>query len=105
VAAEPGCVFTTEATHRLISGLFIVEDRDAQSLKGIEQPVQLYRIVRPSGVRGRFKAAARGLTPFVGREERLLLRRWRRVHDGEGQTALIVGEAGIGNSRLVHMSI
>ena len=83
----------------------MVEDRGAQALKGIERPVQLYRVVQPSGVRGRLEAAAasRGLTPFVGREDelRLLMNRWERALEGEGQVALIVGEAGIGKSRLV----
>ena len=83
----------------------MVEDRGAQALKGIERPVQLYRVVQPSGVRGRLEAAAaaRGLTPFVGREDelRLLMNRWERALEGEGQVALIVGEAGIGKSRMV----
>jgi class 3 adenylate cyclase len=104
-AAEPGTVVITEAVHRLVSGLFVVEDRRAQALKGIERPVQLYRVVQPSGVRGRLEAvaASRGLTPFVGREDelRLLMSRWERAHEGEGQVALIIGEAGIGKSRLV----
>ena len=104
-AAEPGTVVITEAVHRLVSGLFVVEDRGTQALKGIERPVQLYRVVQPSGVRGRLEAAAaaRGLTPFVGREDELrsLMNRWERTLDGEGQVALIVGEAGIGKSRLV----
>ncbi len=103
--AEPGTVVVTDATHRLISGLFVVEDRGPHSLKGIDKPVQLYRVVQPSGVRGRLEAAAasRGLTPFVGRQEelRLLISRWERALDGEGQVALIIGEAGIGKSRLV----
>ena len=104
-AAEPGTVAITDATHRLVSGLFVVEDLGAQALKGIERPLQLYRVMRPSGVRGRFEAAtaAGGLTPFVGREDELrsLTSRWERVLDGEGQVALIIGEAGIGKSRLV----
>ena len=83
----------------------MVEDRGAQALKGIERPVQLYRVIQPSGVRGRLEAAAaaRGLTPFVGREDELrsLMNRWERALDGEGQVALIIGEAGIGKSRLV----
>jgi predicted ATPase len=103
-AAAPGTVLVTAATHRLISGLFVVEDLGAHALKGIG-PVQLYRVVRPSGVRGRLDAAAaaRGLTPFVGREDdlRLLMNRWESALDGEGQVALIIGEAGIGKSRLV----
>ena len=104
-AAGPGTVVITDAVHRLISGLFVVEDRGAQALKGVERPVQLYRVIQPSGVRGRLEAAAatRGLTPFVGREDelRLLMNRWERALDGEGQVTLIIGEAGIGKSRLV----
>src|SRR6266852_2491210 len=104
-AAEPGTVMITDAVHRLVSGLFVVEDRGAQPLKGIERPTQLYRVIQPSGMRGRLEAgaAARGLTPFVGREDELrsLANRWERALEGEGQVALIIGEAGIGKSRLV----
>src|SRR5262249_49458171 len=81
------------------------ENFGERALKGIERPVQLYRVVQPSGVRGRLQAAAaaRGLTPFVGREDelRLLTNRWKLALEGEGQLALIIGEAGIGKSRLV----
>jgi len=102
-AAEPGTVVITADTHRLVSGMFGVEDRGAHQLKGIAQPVELYRVVQPSSVRGRLHAGGRVLTPFVGREEelRLLWNRWERVLDGEGQVVLIAGEAGIGKSRLV----
>ena len=105
-AAEPDTIVVTAATYRLISGLFIAEDRGPQSLKGIAEPLQLYHILRPSGVRGRLEATAavRGLTPFVGRDDELrtLAHRWERVCDGEGQVVLIIGEAGIGKSRLLH---
>jgi class 3 adenylate cyclase/tetratricopeptide (TPR) repeat protein/ribosomal protein L40E len=104
-AAEPGTVVITEGAHRLVSGLFVVEDRGAQTLKGIKRPIQLYRVIQPSGVRGRLEAtaAARGLTQFVGREDelRLLMNRWERALDSEGQVVLIIGEAGIGKSRLM----
>jgi class 3 adenylate cyclase len=87
--ATPGTVLITAETHRLISGLFVVEDRGAHALKGIDQPVQLYQIVQPSGVRGRLEAAAatRGLTPFVGREDelRLLMNRWERALSSDGE--------------------
>jgi class 3 adenylate cyclase/ribosomal protein L40E len=103
--ATPGTVLITDFTHRLVSGLFLLEDRGAHQLKGIERPVQLYRVIQPSGVRGRLEAAAavHGMTPFVGREDelRLLMNRWERVSDGEGQVITIAGEAGIGKSRLV----
>jgi len=94
-AAAADSVLITAATHRLISGLFVVEESGSQQLKGITAPVKLYKVVRPTGVRGRLRAA-RGLTPFVGREEelRLLLSRWERACDGEGQVAVIIGEGG-----------
>jgi predicted ATPase/class 3 adenylate cyclase len=103
--AEPDNVLITSATHRLVSGLFVVEERGAQKLKGITQPFDLFRVIRPSGMRGRLAAAAavRGMTPFVNREEELnvLMNRWERVREGEGQVVTIIGEAGIGKSRLV----
>jgi class 3 adenylate cyclase/tetratricopeptide (TPR) repeat protein len=104
-AAAPGSVVVTADTHRLISGLFVVEERGAPALKGIQLSRQLYRVIQPSGVRGRLEAAAasHGLTPFVGREHelRLLMKRWESVLHSEGQVTLIIGEPGIGKSRLV----
>src|SRR6202049_4123408 len=104
-AAETGTVAITDATHRLVSGLFVVEDCGAQQLKGIERPIHIYRVIQPSGARGRFDVvtAAGGLTSFVGREDELrsLMNRWERALEGEGQVALVIGEAGIGKSRLV----
>jgi class 3 adenylate cyclase len=106
--AAPDTVLATAATHRLVSGLFIVEPQGAQTLKGVAGPVDLFRIVQPSGVRGRLAqatAAARTLTPFLGREDerRLLRRRFEQACEGEGQVVLLVGEAGIGKSRLAQM--
>ena len=100
-AATPDSVLITAATHRLLSGIFVVENYGAQQIKGVASPLELYRVIRPTGVRSRI--AVRGLTPFVGREEelRLLLSRWERTREGEGQVVLVVGEAGIGKSRLV----
>ena len=103
--AEPDTVLITSAVHRLVSGLFVLEERGAHILKGIAEPVELFRVVKPSGVRGRLHAAAAtgALTPFVGREDELsmLINRWHRARSGEGQVLLVAGEAGIGKSRLV----
>src|SRR5271168_4649912 len=102
-AAEPDTVAITAATQRLVAGLFVVEERGAQSLKGVREPVALYRVVRPSGMHSRLDIAAGRLTGFVGREPELatVIDHWERAQDGEGQNILIVGEAGVGKSRLV----
>jgi class 3 adenylate cyclase/tetratricopeptide (TPR) repeat protein len=104
-AADPDTVLMTAATHHLVSGLFVVDEPRERMLKGFSEPVTLYRARQASGVRGRIHAAAaqHGLTPFVGREHerQLLLDRWERAEEREGQVILITGEAGIGKSRLV----
>jgi class 3 adenylate cyclase len=99
--AEPGSVFATARLQHQIFGLFVVEERGTHSLKGVPEPVMLFRLVRASGV-GR-RSAQRHLTPLVGRDEELmlLLRRWDRSRQGYGQLALIVGEPGLGKSRLI----
>jgi class 3 adenylate cyclase/tetratricopeptide (TPR) repeat protein len=100
--AEPGTALITGDSHRLVSGLFEVEERGPQPLKGIEQPVQVCKVIQPSGTRRRLGADAK-LTPFTGREDelRLLLSLWDRVRQGEGQVVTVVGEPGIGKSRLI----
>ena len=100
-AAEPDSILITAGVQRQTVGLFVAGDRGAYELKGMSEPVTLYRIVRASG--GGRRSGARALTSFVGREEDIgtLLRRWDRVRAGEGQFVLIVGEPGLGKSRLI----
>jgi class 3 adenylate cyclase len=99
--ADPGSVFATARLQRQIAGLFVVEERGTYSLKGVPEPTLLFRLVRASGV-GR-RSAQRHLTPLVGRDEELplLLKRWDRSRQGNGQLVLIVGEPGLGKSRLI----
>src|SRR5262249_19640322 len=84
------CIAPTDPRH--------LRDRGAraQRLKGIADPVPLYRVVQPSGVRSRLDLAAGKLTPLVGRQSELgmLLDAWERVLDGIGQTMLVHGEPG-----------
>ena len=98
--AEPGAVLVTAAVQRQVAGLFVVEDKGENALRGVPAPVVLYRIVRANSGR---RASARTPSRFVGREEELdlLARRWERARKGEGQLALVVGEPGIGKSRLI----
>ena len=101
--AEPGTVQITEDTYRLVSDLFDVEALGGIELKGKRDPVPAYR------VRGRLDApwkvrAARSLEgPLVGRGDEMALLRsaLERVREGVGSVVLLVGEPGIGKSRLV----
>src|SRR5262249_58557598 len=101
--AAADSVLITEETHRLVAGRFIVEAKGAPPLKGVQTPIEVYRVVQPSSVRSRLHTAGpRGLTPFVGREaeRRLLAERWALARAGEGQVVLITGEAGVGGAGL-----
>jgi hypothetical protein len=102
--AEPDTVLITAATQHLVAEMFVVEDCGPQPLKGMREPMTLYRVVQPSGVRSRLDVAAGRPTRFVGREVELttLVDRWERAQDGEGQNVLVLGEARVGKSRLVY---
>ena len=99
--AEPGTVVVTARVQRQIAGLFVAEERGSHELKGVPESVMLFRLVRASG--GGRRAGQRHLTPLVGRDEEIamLMRRWERARQGDGQLVLIVGEPGIGKSRLI----
>ena len=100
-AAKPGSVLITGNVQRQVAGLFVAEEAGAHELKGVPEPVNLYRVVRTSG--GGRRGGARTLTPFIGREEELgvLARRWERARTGDGQLTLVVGEPGLGKTRLI----
>ena len=102
--AEPNTVCISAATQRIVAGFFVVEDLGPHILKGVPEPMQIYRVDRPTGVRSRLSAASRSsLTPFAGREDErnLLMNRWTQAQKGKGQLVMITGEAGIGKSRLL----
>jgi class 3 adenylate cyclase/tetratricopeptide (TPR) repeat protein len=103
-AARPGSVFVSEALHRTIAGYFETVDLGELPAKG-HAAVRAFEILRARGRRARLDVAAeRGLTPLVGRERELdaLVDRFRQVRAGRGQVISIVGEAGIGKSRLLY---
>jgi TOMM system kinase/cyclase fusion protein len=102
--AAPDTVVISDATWRLVQGYFACNDLGSQPLKGVETPVQAYRILGTSEAQSRLDVVSpRGLTPLVGRETEvtLLRERWAQARDGLGQVVLLSGEAGIGKSRLV----
>jgi class 3 adenylate cyclase len=102
--AEPAQVVIAESTYRLLGRLFDVEDLGQRRLAGFGEPLRVLRVLGQSAAEDRFEALhGTGLVPLVGREQELalLLDRWERVGDGEGQVVLLSGEPGIGKSRLV----
>ena len=100
-AAEPGSVLITANVQRQTAGFFVVEEKGAARVQG-RRPASDALSSR-SRQRWRPKGRRARLTPLVGREEELdlLSRRWERARKGEGQLALIVGEPGLGKSRLM----
>src|SRR5216683_2023074 len=104
--AKPGTIVVSEPTRRLLGKTFELKTLGPQTLKGFNSPVAAWLIVGERGNVSRFEASRSGaMTPFIGREKEiaLLVERWQRAMRGEGQIALLSGEAGIGKSRVLAM--
>jgi predicted ATPase/class 3 adenylate cyclase len=101
--AEPNGVAVSDTTYRLTREAYEFEPLGERRLKGMADPVRLWKPVARRDLMDRFSASRRVVAPLVGREEELALcrDRWIRAHEGHGQMVLVVGEAGIGKSRLV----
>lgn len=103
--AVPNTVLISESTKRLASTAFDLHDLGLQELKGVTEPVHVYRVHAAKSAGSRFEAAHAGsLTPLIGRssELRLLLDRWEKAKEGDGQAILLSGIPGVGKSRLLH---
>jgi class 3 adenylate cyclase/tetratricopeptide (TPR) repeat protein len=105
-AAKPGEVWMSQETQNIIRGYFKEESVGEIPLKGRAQPQHLYRLISDlPNVRTRFAVGlARGMTDLVGRrpEMEALRSAYERVKGGEAQVVDVVGEAGVGKSRLVY---
>jgi len=99
--AAPNSILISEATRELVGDVFELEKLELHNLKG--RPEIAWQIVGLKAGTSRFEAHVRTLTNFVGREQEvaLLVDRWQRANQGEGQIVLLAGEAGIGKSRIV----
>ena len=103
-AASRGAVLVAEGTRRLLGESFELRDLGPLELKGVPKPIRCFEAIRERAMPTRFEARRLGTPlPMVGRDQELALleERWRRAVAGEGQAVLLVGEAGIGKSRLV----
>jgi class 3 adenylate cyclase/tetratricopeptide (TPR) repeat protein len=98
-------IVVSASTHRLAGNAFELSDLGEHDLKGIAEPVHVWRVERALVTESRFDANRGGstLTPLVGRkgEVDLLLQRWSQATDVEGQVVLLSGEPGIGKSRIL----
>jgi DNA-binding winged helix-turn-helix (wHTH) protein/predicted ATPase len=103
VWAQPDTVTIEPTTWRLIGSLFDCRDLGALDTSTDSEPIRRWQVLGESVVASRFEAL-RGstLTPLVGRDEEidLLMRRWARAKTGDGQIVLVLGEAGVGKSRI-----
>src|SRR5262249_57325303 len=106
--ATPGSTLLTAATLRLVEGMVQVTPLGPVPVKGVDEPVAVFELVGASAIRRRLQAAvARGLTRFVGRQTELaaLHHALARAGAGHGQVVALLGEAGVGKSRLVYAVI
>jgi hypothetical protein len=103
--ATPGTIRLSAATLRLVEGLVRVAALGPVPVKGLSEPVEVFELVGASAVHRRLQAAAaRGLTRFVGRQAEFeaIQQALVRAAAGHGQVVAMVGEAGVGKSRLVY---
>jgi class 3 adenylate cyclase/tetratricopeptide (TPR) repeat protein len=103
--AQPGSTFLTAETLRLVEGLVRVNALGPVPVKGLDASVELFELVSANALHGRFQArVAGGLTRFVGRDSEVaaLHQTLERAGAGHGQVVALVGEAGVGKSRLVY---
>src|SRR4051794_8236665 len=103
--AVANTVLISESTRRLVWAAFDFQDLGLQELKGVTEPLHVYRVLSAKNTASRFEAAHAGfLTPLIGRssELSLLLDRWQKVKEGDGQVIFLSGIPGVGKSRLLH---
>src|SRR5215468_3906265 len=103
--APPGAVRLTDETVRLVEGYVELRSLGPVPVKGLAEPLDIFELIGAGGARTRLQAAAlRGLTRFVGRDAEVehLRRVLGQAAAGRGQVVAIVGEAGVGKSRLIY---
>lgn len=103
--AVPGSIVVSDYTHNLTDGYFAFRSLGAIPIKGLPEPLPLFEVVGLGPLRTRLQvSASRGLARFVGRRDELerLLRARTEARSGRGQIVAVVGEPGVGKSRLCH---
>jgi serine/threonine protein kinase/predicted ATPase len=105
-AARSGQIICTESTHRLLIGNFDCASLGEHKIKNLGQPVTLFQVqgAIEAGTLPNKAALLVERSPLIGRDQEmsLLKGRWEQAQEGMGQVVLLIGEAGLGKSRLVH---
>lgn len=102
--AEPGTIYATAALARLVEGYVQLAPRGPREVKGLNRPLEVFEVTGLGPLRTRFQASMRrGLSRFVGREAEIaqLNAAIGRAGAGEGQVVALIGEPGVGKSRLL----
>ncbi len=103
--AAPGTTYVTEDTFKLSKGFFRFDALGPRKVKGKASPIRVYQVVAPTTRKTKFEVSVElGLTPFIDRERELglLLDGFEQCKAGHGQVFSIIGEAGMGKSRLLY---
>jgi TOMM system kinase/cyclase fusion protein len=103
--AAAGQLICSESTHRLLRGQFQSTSLGHKKIKGVSQPIEFFQVQAVGVARSSVEAAGSArLTPLTGRDNEisLLKDRWEQAQEGMGQVVVLVGEAGLGKSRLVY---
>lgn len=103
-AATPGGVYVTDDLARVVDGWFEFESAGFPHLKGVDRPIEIHRVTAATGARTAIEArSTRSVAALTGRQHEFDAMRaaWERAQAGSGRLVAIVGEPGIGKSRLV----
>jgi class 3 adenylate cyclase/tetratricopeptide (TPR) repeat protein len=102
--ASPGSILVTEAFVRLTEGYLHVKPHGLTTVKGVAEAVDVFELTDAEPTHARFQSAARGLTRFVGRQDEFneLTKALERAGSGHGRAVAVIGEPGVGKSRLFY---
>jgi class 3 adenylate cyclase/predicted ATPase len=103
--ATPGSIIISEYTHKLVDGYFDCHALGAATLKGVSEPLSIYEVRGLGPLQTRLQVSARrGFSQFVGRQHELaqIHRAFALATEGHGQIVGVIGEPGVGKSRLCH---
>src|SRR5712692_6869968 len=103
--ASGGAIVVSEHTYKLTEGYFDFKALGEAKVKGVTEPVRVYEVSSVGPLRTRLQVAAwRGLVRFVGRQREMeqMKQAWEATQTGRGQIVAVMGEPGVGKSRLFH---